>query len=250
MKLRNIPKPLRRFLPFLGNFAYIFLQKEIRQMTDYEKYWDKEDGRSTDPIYHSFVRGKYSILEKVIKEKSSVLDIGCGNGDFLSYLMKCKNIEAFGIDISKTAISQANEKGIMGGVADITSPSFRLKRFYDYITMLDVLEHIQDPEIIMEKVKDRFVKKLIISIPNMGYFRHRLRLLFGSFPITWGVHPREHIRFWTLRDFKWWCRKANKNLFSYHIDKIYPCLGIPILKRIFPSLFSVVLIFVLSKSQN
>jgi len=243
--IKHTPKSLGRFLPFFANFAYIFIQKEIREMVDYEKYWDEENGITTDPIYRSFTSQKYSILEKTIEDKSSVLDIGCGNGDFLFYLMEHKNIKAFGVDISQTAISQANEKGIIGEVADITNSSFSLKRSYDYITILDVLEHIQDPEIIMEKIKNRFVKKLIISVPNVGYFRHRLRLLFGSFVITWGVHPREHIRFWTLKDFKWWCEKANRIRFSYRINKIYPCYGIPILKSIFPSLFSAVLIYVL-----
>lgn len=46
---KNMPKPLRRFLPFLGNFVYIFIQKEIREKVDYEEYWDKKHGVVLNP---------------------------------------------------------------------------------------------------------------------------------------------------------------------------------------------------------
>ncbi len=84
-----------------------------------------------------------------------------------------------------------------------------------------------------------------MAIRNVGYYRHRLRVLFGSFPITWGFDPREHIRFCTVRDFKWWCEKGNKARFSYRVDKIYSCMDLPILGKLASSWFSAVLVYVL-----
>ena len=65
---------------------------------------------------------------------------------------------------------------------------------------------------ITTKLQNHCKSGLIISIPNTGYIRDRLRLFFGLFPLQWAFHPSEHLRFWTIRDFKWWIKSLDLQL--------------------------------------
>ena len=110
---------------------------------------------------------------------------------------------------------------------------------FDYITMLEVLEHIPNAEEAMLRIKDAFKSKIaFFSIPNSGSLYDRIRLLRGRFPKQWVVHPSEHVRFWTLNDFKFTLSNLDIKLIKVH--------AIPhnhSLNKISPSLFSQSFIF-------
>ena len=99
--------------------------------------------------------------------------------------------------------------------------------------LLEVLEHLPNPEQLLKQIRKKGRKSIFFSFPNTGYFSYRLRLLFGSFPIQWRVHPGEHLRFWTYRDLKWWLNEMGFHG-KYEIT-IYE--GIPLLNKIMGSLF-------------
>ena len=71
----------------------------------------------------------------------------------------------------------------------------------------------------MAKLKGKFRKQLIITIPNTGFLGERLRLAFGRFPKQWVLHPSEHLRFWTVTDFMFWCDQL-----GYKVDRYYGLL--------------------------
>jgi hypothetical protein len=101
------------------------------------------------------------------------------------------------------------------------------------VLLLEVLEHMQNPEAFLENVK-LICRKNILSIPNTGFLLWRLRLLFGRFPIQWKVHPGEHLRYWTYRDLVWWLNELGYsgrcNIHGYE--------GMPLLNKFWPSLFA------------
>jgi len=113
----------------------------------------------------------------------------------------------------------------------------------DYILMLEVLEHVQNPEDFVHKALSAANDSIFISFPNTGYIKHRLRLLFGRFPVQWRVHPGEHLRFWTLRDLEWWLGqlklKDKSTIHSYE--------GVPILNKIYSGMFSAAFIVEIKK---
>ena len=114
---------------------------------------------------------------------------------------------------------------------------------YDYITILNVLEHVHHPEDFIEKIRNHFTKSLFVSVPNIGSLKNRLRLaFFGKFPIT-GVyfHVSEHIRFWTVKDFKYWA-----NFYGYEVKSYY---GSGWLINKFPSIFSENILYELKKND-
>jgi len=179
---------------------------------------------------------RVKILFSLIDESSSVLDIGCGRGEVLKYLRKTKNIKGFGVDISSHAIKSLGKEGINVQCCDINNDDSiqTIEGKYDYILLTSVIEHIPKPENVLKSIKGKINQKLIIGIPNSGFYQERLRLLFGKFPMQWTEHPADHLRFWTLKDFKWWIDWMG----NYRIVKIIPDWGTPILKNIIPSLFA------------
>ncbi|MHB8362422.1 MAG: class I SAM-dependent methyltransferase [Patescibacteria group bacterium] len=106
-----------------------------------------------------------------LKEKESLLDIGCGAGEFLLSMRKQypKNI-LFGIDIGTTNknISFLKQSGISGLKGD--NLKIFKKNQFDYITMNHVFEHIINPYETIKEVK-RILKPngtLIVGMPNTG----------------------------------------------------------------------------------
>jgi methionine biosynthesis protein MetW len=190
--------PLKRLI------RYLFSDRPFKDETfDYTKYWDEYlmDGG----YFISLL--KLKIIEGHIAEGSSVLDIGCGDGLLLNHLKETRNIKGEGIDISKPALELARLKGLDVVQTDVTSPDFKLDKTYDYIIISEVLEHLPKPEDMIQKLKGKFTKYLIISIPNSGFFAGRFRLLAGKFPVQWRYHPSEHLRFWTVPDFCFWLKQ-------------------------------------------
>jgi len=216
-------------------YAYLFKDFPFTtQAFDYEEYWDTLSEETNRPI-SSF---KLKLIEEIIDQGSRVLDIGCGDGTLLDYLRKVKAIEAHGIETSDKAIELAREKAIEVEKADITQGEFQLTETYDYIIISEVLEHLPNPEQLMLKLKGRFRKHLIITIPNTGFAGERLRLLLGRFPKQWGLHPSEHLRFWTVTDFTFWCQQLGLRVENYYglFDEFYD-IKIKLWKY-YPKLFS------------
>jgi len=105
----------------------------------------------------------------------------------------------------------------------LTEEGFQLPGTYDYAVISEVLEHLPNPEQLMFKLKGKVNKYIIITVPNTGFIGERLRLLFGRFPKQWVIHPSEHIRFWTVADFIYWCDQLGFKVESYHgmLDEFY-----------------------------
>jgi len=99
--------------------------------------------------------------------------------------------------------------------------------------ILEVLEHMPNPEKFLKLIIKKAKRGVFFSFPNTGYISYRLRLLFGAFPMQWRIHPGEHLRFWTYRDLKWWL----KELELYDKSEIYVYEGIPVLNRLWKGLF-------------
>ena len=113
-----------------------------------------DDQRLLDTIYRFL---EFHNFEK-IKDKNKILDIGSGNGTFVEVCKK-RGIIAHGIDGAKNNINFEKDK------LPFENNSF------DFISMIAVIEHIQNKEILMNEIK-RVSKNnsiLIITTPNFKY---------------------------------------------------------------------------------
>ena len=210
-------------------------QKLSISSLDYDHYW-----RVRGP--HTF-QPRYRIIAEVVEPDATVLDIGCGEGLLLQYLSEVKGIVGYGIDVSEEAVRLAQARGVQAEVADIFH--WDATQDYDYIILSEVLEHLPNPEEVVIKVRNRFRKALLVSIPNIGYYPHRLRLLLGRFPIQWGWHPAEHLRFWTVLDFVEWIQELGLT-----VADVRPSNGFPGLYRLWPNLFGNQVVFVIHAGQR
>jgi methionine biosynthesis protein MetW len=168
---------------------------------DYDAYWTE---RIQEDVVTEPSRRRARAVLNMIGEGDSVLDVGCGTGETLEFLRSKRSIHGIGLDISTVALDSLRRKGFGAIQADLTRPETDLTGEWDHIILFEILEHVQDAEVMMEKLKGHFRKGLYVTTPNLGYIAHRLRLVFGRFPVTYILDPREHLRFWSVRDFSRW----------------------------------------------
>ena len=201
---------------------------------NYDEYWDYRHLTAQTPL-NSFQEKRLELTLSYIQEGSSVTDIGAGNGLILLHLSNQKKLStATVVDVSSRALESAKGNGLQVYKANISNVrELDAISETDYILFFEVLEHIPNSEEILLWAISKAHKGVLFSVPNTGFFSHRLRLLFGKFPLQWRLNPSEHIRFWTLKDMKWWLRQLNIKEYNLHLYE-----GPIVLRSILPSLFS------------
>ncbi len=98
-------------------------------------------------IIHSLINHYCSL-----KRGSTVVDVGCGTGGFLSEL--AQEYTAIGTDTSPIAIEYCKKRGLehlhLGTLDDFPKSKWTV----DAVTMLDVIEHIEDDKAVVKQVHD------------------------------------------------------------------------------------------------
>lgn len=123
---------------------------------------------------HWWWEGRRQILRQSISPKKGqkILDIGCGTGETLSFLKEhLPKPELFGIDSSSVAIKYAKKRGHKNILkVDAKKLPFEDNSF-DYILLLDVIEHIEDDTAILIEAKRVLKKKgkIIITAPALQF---------------------------------------------------------------------------------
>jgi len=178
------------------------------------------------------MRPRYAIFSNWIESGSSLLDIGCGDGYFGEFLVGNKKIDYTGCDISEKALKTAKERGLdvfqckLEDKIDFPDDSF------DYVVMSEFLEHIVNSEKILEEAGRISKKGVLVSIPNIAYWKFRFQLLLGCFPKQWAVAPEEHLRYWSVKDFI-----NTADSLGFKIREIKSSNGRKILRDFWPNLF-------------
>ena len=217
---------------------------------NYEDYWEE---RIRDKR-HSPTLDRYHTIEKRLPPNSKVLDIGCGDGAFLKFLRsKRPDCTIRGADISAFAVERLRRDGV--DAQNFDPDRSLIDQFgdsWDYIVLMEVIEHIVDAESLVHKVKELNLKGLFITIPNAGFILYRLRLLLGGrFPITTIIyHMKEHVRFWTVSDFIYWSR-----IMGLNVRKCYPQIDrgdafVRFFARLSPSLFARQVVYEITISDD
>ena len=210
---------------------------------DYETYWkERIDNDQAGISYPEIV----AMCAHIMPTDAHVLDIGCGSGLFLQELCKRKRLRAVGVDLSLRAVEAAKSRGVNAVAVEAEAEDLSVLGRFDFVTVFEVLEHMHLPERLLANLRRWFPHATVIaSVPNTGYLASRLRLLCGRFPRQWVLHPAEHIRFWTLHDFR-----LMASMLGYKIVRIIPLRGPALLASWFPSLFAEALVFQMRATVN
>ena len=119
-----------------------------------------------------------------LKGTESIIDIGCGHGGVCHELIK-QGFDVSGIEINQDAIKSLKEKGFKILQSDITKPFDIVDRF-NIVCILDVLEHLFDPYLLLKEAK-KITKKdgyIIVMIPLYFDIVDRFKILFTGSVIS------------------------------------------------------------------
>jgi len=171
------------------------------------------------------MKNEFKIIANLLPSQSKVLDVGCGDGILIEALIKEKSINARGIELGKNNVKKCISKGlaVIEGNAETELHQFPNKAF-DFVILSQTLQAFYQPENVLEQLL-RIGHRVIISIPNFGYWKIRAKLLlFGKMPITkslpysWYNTPNLHMC--SIKDFYQFCEKKN-----IKIDKVIGIKG-------------------------
>ena len=192
-------------------------------------------------------------IASLIEPKTKVFDIGCGTGALLEQLAREKNIDARGIELESSRVSECMAKGlsVIQGDADTDLKNYPDKCF-DYVVLGQTVQVTKHPKDTLAEAL-RIGHKVIVSIPNFGHWRNRVYLITrGRMPVTkqlsyeWYNTPNIH--FCTIKDFIVLCEDLGATIEQkYYLDSAGNATNFNG-NRILANLFGEIGIFVLSKS--
>jgi 2-polyprenyl-3-methyl-5-hydroxy-6-metoxy-1,4-benzoquinol methylase len=124
----------------------------------------------------------------VKKNKNSILlDFGCGTGGNLDELSKKYN--TYGADMSELAISFCKKRNLNNIFTnDHFFNNLEYKHKFDIITILDVIEHVNEDQKLLESLKDLLADagSIVITVPAYQF-------LFGPHDII-NMHKRRYVK--------------------------------------------------------
>jgi len=157
-------------------------------------------------------RADLRLIAQMIGPGSRVLDVGCGDGGLLAYLVREKQVDGRGIELSQSGVNACVRNGlsVIQGDADTDLEAYPDAAF-DFVILSQTLQAVYEPRSVLEQLL-RIGRRAIVSFPNFGYWRVRMQLLFGGrMPMTgllddpWYATPNIHLC--TIRDFVTLCRE-------------------------------------------
>ena len=152
------------------------------------------------------LRKDLNLIADLVENNSKVIDVGCGNGELINFLSKNKNANIQGLEINQKKVNQCVAKGlsVIQGDADKDLGLYPDNSF-DYVILSQTIQATIEPKKILIELT-RIGKKVIVSIPNFGFWKVRLDLLFkGKMPITSKLNSTwfetDNIHLCTISDF-------------------------------------------------
>jgi len=158
----------------------------------------------------SSLRADLQAVADLIRPGEKVLDLGCGDGTLLRYLMDTRGVIGRGVELMEAGVLACLGKGISvrqgdlhEGLGDYPDQTF------DTVILSYTISYLNEPATIIREML-RVGRRAIVSFPNWGYWRCRLSLLLtGRMPVTadlpqpWDAAPRA--RPLTVHDFEIFC---------------------------------------------
>ncbi|MEC7545970.1 MAG: methionine biosynthesis protein MetW [Thalassolituus sp.] len=160
----------------------------------------------------SELRQDLAIIQKWVRPNSEILDLGCGQGELLSYLKREKNVHGYGLEINPEKITACIRNGVNvieqnldNGLGNFEDQSI------DTVIMTQALQAVKRPDELLDEML-RIGKEAIVTFPNFGYWKTRFYLLLkgrmpmsDTLPYNWYDTPNIHMC--TFRDFEILCHE-------------------------------------------
>jgi len=142
----------------------------------------------------------------LVKPGSSVLDLGCGDGDLMALLIRERRVTARGVEISEDGVYHCIARGLSvhhgdldEGLEDYPDNAF------DYVILSQTLQAVHKPKLALQEML-RVGRVGIVSFPNFAFWQSRLHLAIqgrmpktNDLPYEWYNTPNIHLT--TISDF-------------------------------------------------
>ncbi|MEQ1685533.1 MAG: methionine biosynthesis protein MetW [Burkholderiaceae bacterium] len=156
-------------------------------------------------------RKDMELIAELVPVGSRVLDLGCGNGEFLAHLRDHRQCSGYGIEINDANVLACTQRGVNviqlnleEGLALFEDQSF------DVVLQLDTLQHLRNTEKMLRETA-RVGRIGIVSFPNFAHWPNRLHVVSGRMPVTkvlpYQWYDTPNIRVATYADFEVLARK-------------------------------------------
>jgi methionine biosynthesis protein MetW len=175
------------------------------------------------------------VIGEWVEPSARVLDLGCGRGELLDYLVQTKQVAAVGVDLDFKRVSACVGRGLSAYQGDMTAFMRAFPdRHFDRIICSRTAHELNDPaEVILEAL--RVGRTLTVGFVNHGFWKNRLDgLLRGRKPrnaiyaTAW--HESRPANPLTIADFEDFCREKGVRVARrVHLlgDWKTPCPALP-----------------------
>ena len=156
-------------------------------------------------------RKDMALIAALVPQGARVLDLGCGDGEFLAYLRDTRQCSGYGIEIADANVLASTRRGVNviqlnleEGLALFEDQSF------DVVLQLETLQHLRNTENMLRETA-RVGRIGIVSFPNFAHWPNRLQVAAGRMPVTrvlpYQWYDTPNIRVGTYADFEVLARK-------------------------------------------
>lgn len=175
--------------------------------------------------YNNKLEGYYTnvrqeMLAFLPNDAKKILDVGCSEGYFGKAVKDKNNAEVWGIEYMEKHAKEAQkvlDKVFIGPCENFLDDL--PENYFEVIYFNDVLEHLVDPYLVLEKIKSKLTKNGIVisSIPNLRYYQVMEELYFnGDFEYKEeGILDKTHLRFFTKKSIKNMYEKLGYKVLSH-----------------------------------
>lgn len=156
------------------------------------------------------IRVDLQLIADMVDPSTRALDVGCGDGSLLAYLVNFKQVDARGMELSQAGVNAcvANGLSVIQGDADADLGDYPDDAF-DYVILSQTLQATRELRKVLQQML-RVGKRAIVSFPNFAHWQVRLRMVFGgrmpetpSLPYKWYDTPNIHLC--SIDDFRALC---------------------------------------------
>ncbi|MCP3890865.1 MAG: methionine biosynthesis protein MetW [Desulfobulbaceae bacterium] len=201
------------------------------------------------------MRFDLQIIGSIIPDGSRILDLGCGNGELLSWLAENKNVIGTGIEQSKQKATHCISRGLSVLQGDLNEEVDDYPDCsFDYVILSQTLQQVFEPARLLYSLA-RIGRKVIVSFPNFSHYSIRLQLLAkgiapknDQLPYSWYDSP--NIRVITLKDFKKFSRDVGYNIIKEIAINTDPANNEGKIIKYFNNIRATYGIYVIEKAKN
>ncbi|MGZ3157457.1 MAG: methionine biosynthesis protein MetW [Burkholderiaceae bacterium] len=154
----------------------------------------------------SVLRPDLAFIAHWVRERSHVLDLGCGDGVMLDYLQSDKSCTGYGIEIDDDKIPACIERRVSVIQQDMEAGlAIFADNAFDTVLCLSALQMMKNVEGVLRDIA-RVGREAIVSFPNFAYWPHRVALLRGRMPVSKSLpyewYDTPNLRCATIKDFE------------------------------------------------